>query len=140
MCTMRLQLSLRKRQLVNLTAQSLNQRVAKLAGIDVALINELKLNLPLMPGITELCSIKRYRQRLAGASGGFVPFAEHVQSLIGLDEVHANTLEFKDNRLTGKVTGTIVDAEQKARVLEQIQQKSGLITVKPLPWVMARMI
>lgn len=107
--------------------QSLNQRVAKLAGIDVALINELKLNLPLMPGITELCQyLKAHNWHLAIASGGFVPFAEHVQSLIGLDEVHANTLEFKDNRLTGKVTGTIVDAEQKARVLEQIQQRLGL--------------
>ena len=49
-----------------------------------------------------------------------------MQSLLDLDEVHANTLELKDNRLTGKVIGTIVDAEEKARVLKRIEQKLTL--------------
>ncbi|WP_065978442.1 phosphoserine phosphatase SerB [Pseudoalteromonas lipolytica] len=110
-------------------AQSLKQRVAKLEGIDVDLIDDLKSRLPLMPGVNELCQyLKKYDWHLAIASGGFVPFAEQVQSLIGLDEVHANTLEFKDNRLTGKVIGTIVDAEEKARVLKRIAEKLTLNT------------
>eukprot|EP00493_Phyllostaurus_siculus_P025874 UN26219 len=94
-------------------AQSLKQRVAKLKGIDVDLIDGLKARLPLMPGVSELCQyLKAHNWHLAIASGGFVPFAEQVQSLLDLDEVHANTLEFKDNHLTGKVIGTIVDAEE----------------------------
>ena len=40
--------------------------------------------------------------------------------------MHANVLEFKDDKLTGKVLGGIVDAEQKAVVLESLQQKLGL--------------
>ncbi|WMS91609.1 phosphoserine phosphatase SerB [Pseudoalteromonas sp. HL-AS1] len=109
-------------------SESLNQRVAKLTGIEKSLIDELKNNLPLMPGIKMLCQIlKQHQWHLAIASGGFVPFAEQVQALINLDEVHANVLEFKDNKLTGKVLGAIVDAQQKAVILESLQQQLGLI-------------
>ncbi|MBH0026354.1 phosphoserine phosphatase SerB [Pseudoalteromonas sp. SWN29] len=108
-------------------SESLNQRVAKLAGIEKSLIEELKGVLPLMPGIKALCQIlKQHNWYLAIASGGFVPFAERVQELINLDEVHANVLEFKDDKLTGKVLGTIVDAQQKAIILESLQQKLEL--------------
>ena len=108
-------------------SESLNQRVAKLAGIEKSLIEDLKSALPLMPGIKALCQIlKQHHWYLAIASGGFVPFAERVQELINLDEVHANVLEFKDDKLTGKVLGTIVDAQQKAVVLKSLQQKLGL--------------
>jgi len=108
-------------------SESLNQRVAKLTGIEKSLIEDLKSVLPLMPGIKALCQIlKQHQWYLAIASGGFVPFAERVQELINLDEVHANVLEFEDDKLTGKVLGTIVDAQQKAVVLESLQQKLGL--------------
>ena len=108
-------------------SESLNQRVAKLKGIEKSLIDDLKSALPLMPGIKALCQILKHHQwYLAIASGGFVPFAERVQELINLDEVHANVLEFKDDKLTGKVLGGIVDAEQKAVILESLQQKLQL--------------
>ncbi|NMM42313.1 phosphoserine phosphatase SerB [Pseudoalteromonas arctica] len=110
-------------------SESLHQRVAKLAGIEQSLIDELKNSLPLMPGIKALCQVlKQHNWYLAIASGGFVPFAEQVQKLLELDEVHANMLEFKDNKLTGKVLGTIVDAQQKAVVLSQLQQRLNLPT------------
>ncbi|KPH61905.1 phosphoserine phosphatase SerB [Pseudoalteromonas porphyrae] len=108
-------------------SESLHQRVAKLTGIKQSLIDELKNNLPLMPGIQALCKVlKQHNWYLAIASGGFVPFAEQVQSILDLDEVHANVLEFKDNQLTGKVLGTIVDAQQKAVVLTKLQQQLNL--------------
>ncbi|TMN72090.1 HAD-IB family phosphatase, partial [Pseudoalteromonas maricaloris] len=92
-----------------------------------SLIEDLKNTLPLMPGIKALCQIlKQHNWYLAIASGGFVPFAERVQQLINLDEVHANVLEFANDKLTGKVSGAIVDAQQKAVVLETLQQKLGL--------------
>ena len=110
-------------------SESLHQRVAKLAGIEQSLIDELKNSLPLMPGIKELCQVlKQHNWYLAIASGGFVPFAAQVQQLIDLDEVHANVLEFKDDKLTGKVLGTIVDAQQKAVVLRDLQQQLSLPT------------
>lgn len=108
-------------------SDSLKQRVKKLTGIEESLIEALKNTLPLMPGIEALCRVlKRHNWYLAIASGGFVPFAERVQQLIGLDEVHANTLEFKNGKLTGEVIGTIVDAQQKAVILQSLQQQLGL--------------
>ncbi|CAM4314152.1 phosphoserine phosphatase SerB [Pseudoalteromonas ostreae] len=108
-------------------SESLHQRVAKLAGIEQNLIDELKNSLPLMSGIKALCQVlKQHNWYLAIASGGFVPFAEQVQKQLDLDEVHANVLEFEDNKLTGKVLGTIVDAQQKAVVLSQLQQRLNL--------------
>ena len=108
-------------------SESLNQRVGKLKGIEKSLIEELKNTLPLMPGIKALCQVlKHHNWYLAIASGGFVPFAERVKELINLDEIHANVLEFKDDKLTGKVLGTIVDAQQKAVILESLQAKLGL--------------
>lgn len=107
--------------------ESLNQRVRKLAGIEKNLINELRDALPLMPGIKALCQIlKQHNWYLAIASGGFTSFAEHVKTLINLDEVHANKLEFANNKLTGNVLGTIVDAQQKANILASLQTKLGL--------------
>lgn len=108
-------------------SDSLNQRVAKLAGIETRLVEELQNSLPLMPGIKVLCQVlKHHNWYLAIASGGFTPFAERVKTLINLDEVHANELEFKEGKLTGKVLGQIVDAEQKAIILTSLQQKLGL--------------
>lgn len=108
-------------------SESLYQRVAKLKGIEQSLIEELKNTLPLMPGIDALCRVlKQHNWYLAIASGGFIPFAEQVQQLLNLDEVHANELEFNDNKLTGKVLGTIVDANQKARVLRMLREQLSL--------------
>lgn len=108
-------------------SESLHQRVAKLKGVEQSLIDELKNTLPLMPGIDVLCQVlKQHNWYLAIASGGFVPFAEQVQKCLNLDEVHANILEFKDNKLTGKVLGTIVDAKQKAQVLESLRAQLNL--------------
>ncbi len=108
-------------------SESLHQRVAKLEGIEQSLIDELKNALPLMPGIAALCQVlKKHSWYLAIASGGFVPFAEQVQKLLSLDEVHANVLEFKDNKLTGRVLGTIVDANQKALVLGNLAERLNL--------------
>lgn len=49
-----------------------------------------------------------------------------MQSLLGIDETRANTLEIIDGKLTGKVLGDIVDAQAKAVYLEEFRQKLGL--------------
>lgn len=101
-------------------SESLRKRVAKLEGVSLELMAELKDNLPLMPGVKALCQhLKAKEWTLAIASGGFIPFAERVQTLLELDAVHANTLEDNGKALTGKVLGTIVDADEKARFLTQ---------------------
>ncbi len=108
-------------------SDSLRLRVAKLTGVENHLIEKLKQNLPLMPGVVELCELLRANNwHLAIASGGFIPFAEQVQKQLKLDFIHANELEIKNNILTGKVLGTIVDANEKARFLTATAKKLAL--------------
>lgn len=110
-------------------SESLRKRVAKLEGVSLDLMAELKDNLPLMPGVKALCQhLKAKGWTLAIASGGFIPFAERVQTLLALDAIHANTLEDNGEALTGKVLGTIVDADEKARFLTQYAKELNIET------------
>ena len=108
-------------------SDSLRKRVAKLEGVSLELMEQLKESLPLMPGVDLLCQyLKLKGWKLAIASGGFIPFAERVQSLLELDAIHANTLEDDGIMLTGRVLGTIVDADEKARFLKQYAAQQNL--------------
>ena len=106
---------------------SLHQRVGKLEGVELSLIQTLKDDLPLMPGIQALCHIlKSHDWHLAIASGGFTWFAEALQKPLQLDAYYANELEISDNRLTGHVIGDIVNAQRKADILSDIRAKLAL--------------
>lgn len=108
-------------------SDSLRQRVAKLAGVELSLLAELKEQLPLMPGIDHLCAtLKRHNWHLAIASGGFIPFAEQVQKQLKLDRIHANQLADDGLVLTGVVNGDIVDAQEKARFLLAYRDELGV--------------
>jgi phosphoserine phosphatase len=75
-------------------------------------------------------------QMLAGAkaaglktllvSGGFTFFTDKLKARLGLDFTHANTLEIVDGKLTGKVTGEIVNADVKARTLRETCAQLGI--------------
>ncbi|MCE9679112.1 phosphoserine phosphatase SerB [Shewanella sp. AS1] len=95
--------------------QSLRARVAKLAGADAAIIDNLCARLPLMPGLTAMIrELQSHQWRLVLASGGFTPFVGHLKQLLALDAAYANELVIEGNRLSGEVRGTIVDAQFKA--------------------------
>ncbi|WP_046003639.1 phosphoserine phosphatase SerB [Pseudoalteromonas rubra] len=103
---------------------SLYQRVAKLSGVELPLIQQLKDNLPLMEGVAQLCAVlKAHHWHLAIASGGFTWFAEALKAPLQLDAVFANTLEIADNKLTGKVLGEVVDGNKKAEVLNTLAEQ-----------------
>ncbi len=98
--------------------QSLRQRVAKLKGADRNIIAELCHNLPVTAGLAlSIKELKTHGWRTVVASGGFTPFVNHLKSLLNLDTAHANELVFEGQRFTGEVTGQVVDAEYKAKVL-----------------------
>jgi phosphoserine phosphatase len=59
-------------------------------------------------------------------SGGFTFFTERLKARLGLDYTRANTLEIVDGKLTGKVVGDIVNAEEKARTLVETCAKIGI--------------
>ncbi|HLL55687.1 MAG TPA: HAD hydrolase family protein, partial [Myxococcaceae bacterium] len=45
----------------------------------------------------------------------------------GIDYAFSNTREVKDGKLTGKVLGSIVNAQRKAELLETIAQAEGVL-------------
>ncbi|AEY00769.1 phosphoserine phosphatase [Oceanimonas sp. GK1] len=108
-------------------SESLRRRVAALTGADAAIIEEVIGRMPLMPGLTELVAgLKAMGWKVAIASGGFVPFARHLQEQLGLDAVFANTLGIEHGRLTGEVLGAIVDADAKANILAELAHEHGI--------------
>jgi phosphoserine phosphatase len=59
-------------------------------------------------------------------SGGFTFFTERLKARLGLDYVHANLLEEQDGKLTGRVVGGIVDAEEKMRTVQRVCAELGV--------------
>lgn len=96
-------------------AQSLHQRVATLAESPESILSDVAKNIPLMAGLKPLIiELKKHNWRIAIASGGFTYFADHLKETLNLDAAFANTLEIIDGKLTGKVLGSVVDAQVKA--------------------------
>ena len=59
-------------------------------------------------------------------SGGFTFFTERLQQRLKLDFAHANVLEVANGKLTGKVVGGIVDAEEKKRTVQRVCEELGI--------------
>ena len=102
-------------------AEALKARVALLAGLDESVIaTALRDRVRPMAGATELVrTMAGWGAHSVLVSGGFTAFTGPVAAQIGLTEVHANVLEIKDGKLTGQLTGAIVDAAAKRDVLEK---------------------
>ncbi len=114
-------------------AGALRERVALLAGLPAtALMDVARRHAPLRPGARTLfATLKAEGVFTVIVSGGFTPIVRHVASLLGADAWHANELETKDGRLTGRVLGPIVDAAAKAGFLHEHGSRLGL---EPQGW------
>ncbi|MBW6389648.1 MULTISPECIES: phosphoserine phosphatase SerB [Halomonadaceae] len=107
--------------------QSFRERMAKLKGLDEAVLAEIAEELPLMDGVERLMKhLKRLGYRTAILSGGFTYFARHLQEKLGFDEVHANELVIENGQVTGEVREPILDASRKAELLREIAAREGL--------------
>lgn len=103
---------------------SLRQRVATLKDADAAILYEVRDALPLMPGLVSLVmKLQALGWQVAIASGGFTFFADHLREKLHLSAAVANELEIRDGRLTGEVSGQIVDAKFKAKTLAALMEK-----------------
>lgn len=108
-------------------AQSLHHRVAMLAGLDAAVLDEVGAALVLTPGArTTIRTLKRLGYKCGIVSGGFTQVAAHLVADLSLDFVAANTLEVVDGRLTGRVVGDVVDRAGKARALARFAAEAGV--------------
>lgn len=107
--------------------ESLRLRVSKLKGLDAKKMQQILENLPLTPGVEEFIkTIKKLGYKVALISGGFTFFADALKQKLGLDYSFANELEIIDDKLTGKVVGTIVNANQKAILVKLIAQQENI--------------
>jgi phosphoserine phosphatase len=113
---------------------SLRQRVAMLRGLAVDDLMDIRNRMVLSEGADELLTtLKWLGFKLGIVSGGFDIFAEYLKDKFSLDFAYANHLEIKNGALTGKVRGDIVDAAQKARIVNQVSCDMGI----PLDQVVA---
>ena len=109
-------------------AAALAERVALLAGLDEAVIAQcLAERVRPNPGAATLVRAMAARGATTLlVSGGFTAFAGPVGKMLGFDWVEANVLEIVDGRLTGRVTGRIVDSAYKLAALERVRDELGL--------------
>jgi phosphoserine phosphatase len=108
-------------------ASSLNERVAKLAGTPVEVLDRVGDAIRLTPGArTFVRTLKRLGYTVAIVSGGFTPVVERLAADLGIDHAVANDLEVVDGRLTGRVVGEVVDRAGKATVLQRIAAAEGI--------------
>ncbi|HJP06084.1 MAG: phosphoserine phosphatase SerB [Acidiferrobacteraceae bacterium] len=107
--------------------ESFRARVALLAGLEESALAGVADSLVVTGGTERLLAILRhFRFRTAILSGGFTFFARYLQQRLGVDIIHANELEIVDGRVTGRVTGPIVDEQAKAILLERIAKAEGI--------------
>ena len=114
--------------------ESLRQRVGMLRGLRLDDVIEIRNKMVLSPGADELLTtLKWLGFKLGIVSSGFDIFADWLKDRLSLDFAFANRLEIKNDILTGKVQGDIVDAVQKARLVNQEACNLGI----PLDQVVA---
>ena len=108
-------------------AESLEQRVATLAGMPAEVLDEVADQLELMPGArTTLRTLRRLGFHCGVVSGGFRRIIDPLAHELMLDFVAANELEIVDGVLTGRVVGPIVDRAGKAKALRDFAQLAGV--------------
>ena len=108
-------------------AQSLRRRVALLAGLDEEALQDVyDEKLRLSPGAEALVAeCKNHGIKLLLVSGGFTLFTERLKARLGLDDTLSNVLEVDNGNLTGRILGTVVDADAKAAKFRQMAQRLG---------------
>ncbi len=109
-------------------SQSLVRRVALLKGLDASALERVydeRLAIS-MGGEAMLAGVKAAGLKTLLVSGGFTFFTDRLKERLGLDYTHANVLETADGKLTGRVVGGIVDAEEKKRTVERVCAELGI--------------
>ena len=99
-------------------AASLQARVALFEGLPESVLDDVRTSVRLTTGARELVdTLHADGHVVALVSGGFDAIVADIAANVGADHFRANALEVVDGRLTGRVTGEIVDRAVKARML-----------------------
>jgi len=109
-------------------AASLKRRVALLEGLDASALERVyEERLQLSPGAEKMLkAVQKAGLKTLLVSGGFTYFTERLKARLGLDYTHANELEIVNGKLTGRVVGGIVDANEKMRTVQRVCTELGI--------------
>ena len=110
--------------------ESLTQRVALLKGLEATALQQVfDERLLLSLGAKELLTgAQAAGLRTVLVSGGFTFFTDRLRQQLTFDIARANELEIKDDKLTGRVIGPIIDASEKRHTVEMQAQSLGVPT------------
>ncbi len=107
--------------------ESLRARVATLAGLPETVFVAVSALVRVTAGVPEMIAGIRAAGGAVGVvSGGFHEVVDPVAAELGLDYWRANRLEVLDGRLTGGLTGPIIDAQAKAATLTEWAAECGV--------------
>ena len=108
--------------------ESLRQRVAALEGLDEAALERVYTErLRFNPGAERLiAAARRCGVKTLLVSGGFTYFTDRVRERLQLDHAFSNVLVVEGGRLTGRVTGPLVDAAGKAGHVARLKREMGI--------------
>ncbi len=106
---------------------SLRERVALLAGLSEDVLDGVRDALRLTPGARTLIrTLKRLGYRCGIVSGGFTQIIDPLAAGLGIDYVAANVLEIAGGKLTGRVSGPVIDRAGKAAALRRFAGEAGV--------------
>jgi phosphoserine phosphatase len=110
-------------------APALRERVALLAGLPAAVVDEvIEKRVTLTPGARALVrTMRRDGAHTCLVSGGFTVFTARIAALIGFDEDRGNRLVVgKDGRFSGAVAEPVLGRDAKLETLTQLRARFGL--------------
>ena len=108
-------------------AHSLVARVALLKGLSEDAISQVQNEILLTPGARTLVkTLHTLGHSVALVSGGFVEVIRPIVEDLGIKHYRANSLEISDGKLTGKISGAIVDRAAKAQALKEFAEIEGI--------------
>jgi phosphoserine phosphatase len=108
--------------------ESLRRRVAALEGLDESSLESVyRDRLRFNPGAEKLIdAARRNGVKTLLVSGGFTYFTDRVREKLKLDYAYSNALVVEGGKLSGKVTGPLVDAQGKAAHVARLKKEFGI--------------
>ena len=107
--------------------ESFAQRVALLQGIPTSVLDEICSRLTLSTGaLATISALKALGYHTVLVSGGFTYVARYIAEQLGIDEVHANSLDIEEGEVTGHIQLPIVNGAKKAAIVAHTAERLGI--------------
>lgn len=103
---------------------ALIQRVELLAGLSIEVLDEVRTDITFTNGAAELIAeLQAAGDQIAVVSGGFIEVIAPIMKLLSIELFKANSFEVQDKKLTGRVTGEIINRSAKAKFLNDLKSQ-----------------